>query len=500
MTRHVLVRADGNGRIGLGHIMRTLSVADELKRTGAYVTFLCRALPTWAETQVRERGFGLLELKCAEKAAQEEDAAETVKALEEAGADTVLLDHYGLTEVWTNHVRTNARPFIVAFDDLAADARDVDILIDSGPGRRALDYEHLIPPDALCLPGPEYAPLRPEFAMVRAGQSRTQQGPCQVAISLGGVDPTNATSICLDALDTWADVEATVILSSAAPHLDTVRERVASMGVQTRLLLDRTDMANVLKDMDIVIGAGGTSALERCALGLPSVLVLLADNQKYNAANLVKAGAAALAPEISASAINDTLGALVQDTDLRANMGRAAASLCDGRGAPRVAAAMLAAQSGITLRPVSMDDMSLIYGWQCEPGTRRFSRNPNVPELEEHKSWFEKRLPKVTQDPFYIVMSGNEACGFVRLDSGSAQDAWEVSIVIGQSGQSRGLGRTALGLLRLMHPERKIEAVVHSENKASQRLFESAGYRRMAADRFVSDGWQEIVERQRHDN
>ncbi|MEX0338544.1 MAG: UDP-2,4-diacetamido-2,4,6-trideoxy-beta-L-altropyranose hydrolase [Arenibacterium sp.] len=500
MTRHVLVRADGNGRIGLGHIMRSMSVADELQRTGVEITYLCRSLPVWAENLLHQRGFDLLYVQCEETASQTEDAAATLTAFQRVGADAVLLDHYGLTGEWTECIRSRSSAFIAAFDDLACDVRDVDMLIDSGPGRIAADYEALVPPDAICLLGPRYAPLRPEFALAGTESRGNEDGLCRIAISLGGVDPTNVTSVCLEALDGRADVDVTVILSSAAPHLKAVKDRIAAMQTPTRLLLDRTDMARVLRDMDLVIGAGGTSALERCALGLPSLLILLAENQAHNAANLTRAGATTLVPDVSSRSIHETLQTLVADADLRASMGRAAASLCDGRGAPRVGAAILAARTGVHLRPVTPDDMLLIHGWQCEPDARRFARNPDTPALAEHEKWFARRLTKIACDPFYIIEAGQEASGFVRLDPGSAPEVWEVSILISQGAQGRGLGRTALGLLRLMHPKRKIEATVHPDNKASQRLFESAGYLRIATDQFISDGWREIVERQQNEN
>lgn len=500
MTGHVLVRADGDGRIGLGHIMRSMSIADELARTGAQITYLCRPLPAWAATLLRGRGFGLLTSGLHDAASQTEDAEATLRALERTGADTVLLDHYGLTAEWTGRVKSRSGRFIAAMDDLATDARDVDILIDASPGRAASEYQRLVPPGAVCLTGPGYAPLRPEFALAGGRKPRAQPGLCRVAIAMGGVDPTNATGVCLEALDRRPDVELTVILSSAAPHLTAVRNRIEQMRTPTRLLLDRTDMAAVLQGMDLVIGAGGTSAMERCALGLPSALVVLAENQAHNAASLARAGAAVVLPEISAAAIAEPLGRLIRDADLRAEMGRAAAALCDGLGAPRVAAAILAARHGAGLRPVTMDDMRLIHGWQCEPGARRFARNTHVPGLEEHARWFANRISRVPGDPFYILMSEGTAAGFVRLDPAPAQGTWEVSILITRAARGRGLGRVALGLLRLAHPERKIVATVHPGNAASQRLFESAGYQRIASDQFVSAGWPQIVERQHREN
>lgn len=495
MTRHLLVRADGDSQIGLGHVLRSMAVADELTRTGVRITYFCRSLSHWAETQLKVRGFGVERSALSERASQTEDADMSFKVVKRTGADAILLDHYGLTEEWTKRIKQRSDTFIAAFDDLASDRRAVDLLIDASPGRKASDYKRLIPSDADCLTGPTYAPLRPEFALAREAARAGRQGPRHVAISMGGVDPAGVTLTCLDALDHLLDVDLTVILSSDAAKLEATKARVAMMTTPTRLLLDRTDMPTVLKDIDLVIGAGGTSALERCALGLPTVLAVLADNQMFNAVQLAEAGAVVVLPKLSVEAIREAVQPLLENAERRAEMGRKAARLCDGLGATRVAAGILARTKNVTLRDATMGDMQMILDWQSEPDARQYSRNPNAPTLDEHEAWFGSRLARMDQDPFHIILHDGQPAGFVRLDRTS-----EVSILVPQAAQGRGLARTALGLLRLTHPRRHIVAEVHPENTASQRLFEKAGYSRIAANRFASAGWAEIVERQQDED
>ncbi|MEO0767475.1 MAG: UDP-2,4-diacetamido-2,4,6-trideoxy-beta-L-altropyranose hydrolase [Pseudomonadota bacterium] len=498
--RHVLVRADANSQIGLGHVLRTMAVADELARTGTRITYLCGTVTPWAMTQLRERNFGVEMLDPVPSSDQLQDAHATLRIIERLGIDAVLLDHYGLKGEWTALVKAQSGRFISAFDDLASDARRLDLLIDTSPARRASEYVGLIPEEAICLAGPVYAPLRPEFAMARQAQRPETNARCRVAISMGGVDPSGVTLTCLEALDGRSDVELTVILSSAAQMLEATKERVAQMKTPTCLLLDRTDMASVLKDMDLVIGAGGTSALERCALGLPSVLAVLADNQIFNANSLADADAAVLLPELSEKAVRDTVTPMLADAGFRSGMGERAAQLCDGMGAPRVALAILAHHSGVFLRRAELDDMERVHDWQSEPNARQFARTSQVPTRAEHEAWFHARLAKCDQNPFYIIVVNGVDAGFVRLDQTDEARTAEVSILVPRAAQGQGIARTALGLLRLTHPRRHIVAEVHPENTASQRLFENAGYNRCAAHRFASAGWPETVERQRHED
>lgn len=498
MIRHLCVRADGDGQIGLGHVLRTMTVAAELARTGTEVTYLCRSLSPWAAAQLERRGFAIRMLALPDGGDQTQDAHATCYALVACGADAVLLDHYRLTEAWTHHVKTETGLFLAAFDDLALDSRTVDLLVDTSPGRDAADYQDLIPGGALCLAGPRYAALRPEFAVATAHVKA--DGPLHVAISMGGTDPTGATLRCLDALDGRSELTLSVILSSDAKMLAQTERRAAQMTTPTQLLLDRTDMADVLGGVDLVIGAGGTSALERCALGLPSVLAVLADNQIHNAEQLAKAGAVALLPDLSSTAILNVLEPFLAGAEHRAQMGRNAKALCDGHGAARVAAHMLSRSSTVRLRPATPQDLNRVHDWQCAPGARHFSRNPKPISLTEHSAWFARRLTRMNRDPFYIIEAAGAPAGFVRLDEVDTKAGHEVSILVSDQMQGRGVAQTALGLIRLAHPMPPITAEVHQDNAASQKLFTRAGYDRIDDTHFLSHGWQQIAEGYSDDN
>ena len=500
MARVLLIRADGNAQIGLGHVMRCSAVADELLRVGITSTFLSRALPDWVRGQLDATGHGVRHLDLPETASEAEDAQATADLAREISSPRVLLDHYELGQIWTQTLRQHGVRQLAAFDDLAEQARDVDLLVDPSPGRAAEDYRDLVPAAATVLTGPTYAALRPEFALARdaAPEAPRNGGPCRVMISMGGVDPTGATLLCLDALDGRADVTLTVVLGSAAPMLPQIRDRIARMQTPTRLLLDRRDMSALIGDSDLVIGAGGTSALERCALGCASATAIIANNQVHNATALQKAGATVIIPELTAEAIAVTVAPFLTDPPPRAALGAKAQALCDGLGAPRIAAAIAALGSGIALRPALPEDMARIHALQSEPGARRYARTPDVPPLDSHQRWFTTRLARSGAEPFHIVTLNDMPCGFVRLDQQSDGASFEVSILISQSVQGRGIGHMALALLRLAHPLPQIIAEVHKDNAASQRLFASAGYQRLAEDRFASPGWAEIEQRQRH--
>src|SRR5581483_557667 len=171
----------------------------------------------------------------------------------------------------------------------------------------------------------------------------------------------------------------------------------------TRLITDVADMAGILIEADLVIGAPGTSTWERACLGLPVIMIGIAENQRANADYVVRAEAGLLAgfltdtsPDAVAQRLEAQLRALAGDSARRMALARNAASLCDGRGGKRIVAALLEGprlgNGGIRVRAVEAHDEALLLDWQREPETRRFALNPAIPSSEEHHLWLQERL------------------------------------------------------------------------------------------------------------
>ena len=159
---------------------------------------------------------------------------------------------------------------------------------------------------------------------------------------MGGADLENASMQILSVLESAKDresIEVTIVLGRSAPHAETVRAAVAASSLDARLLIGVSDMANLLVDMDVAIGAAGGSVWERCCLGLPSLLLSIAENQKPAAAALAKAGIAINLGDFDEHGWGEEL--LFNLERLRSGskisqLNDLAASLVDGRGAMRV--------------------------------------------------------------------------------------------------------------------------------------------------------------------
>lgn len=311
---------DYGAEIGGGHLMRCLTLASALKARGATCGFV--ALPGAVEV-IDTFGAGV----------------EIVSP--DWPADIVVLDGYGLT--LEDEKRFSDRGLkVAAFDDILR-THACNLVIDSGLGRLESDY----PDTPTVLAGPTYAPLRAEFAARReAALARRAEGfGGRVLVSMGLTDLNGITGRIVEALrgyQGWSAMD--VVLGSGAQSLPFV-EAAATTDPRITLHVDAQNMAELAAAADIAIGAGGMSQWERAAVGLPTILVILAENQASSARQLAEMGAAiALDAEgpLFESLLESSFVRLVEEPETRTAISERAASLCDGDGADRVAEAVLA--------------------------------------------------------------------------------------------------------------------------------------------------------------
>jgi UDP-2,4-diacetamido-2,4,6-trideoxy-beta-L-altropyranose hydrolase len=357
----VVFRADASLQTGTGHVMRCLTLAEVLRQRGASCAFICRSQPGHLMDLVRERGYECTALP--EAAAMRDappsppawlgvswdvDARETLRAIGSAAPHWLVVDHYALDARWASAVRAACRRLMV-IDDLADRPHDCHILLDQNLGRLASDYGTRVPAGCRLLVGPAYALLRPEFAGLRAESlsRRRRTAARKLLISLGGVDAQDWTGRSLDALaamEPLPSYEITTVMGATAPWLEQVRAIASSRGRLATVVVNAPDLASRMAQSDLAIGAAGTTAWERCCLGLPTLLIAQAANQRPGAEALCRAGAAILLPggEHFAAELQQQVRRLFADIDALARMQEASAAVTDGLGAGRVATELFA--------------------------------------------------------------------------------------------------------------------------------------------------------------
>jgi UDP-2,4-diacetamido-2,4,6-trideoxy-beta-L-altropyranose hydrolase len=310
----VVFRVDASLQIGTGHVMRCLTLADGLALHGAECHFVCREHCGHMIDVIEQKGFFTHHLPLLHPsrsseddtslnhahwlgASWEEDAAACASLVGSLKPDWLVVDHYALDTRWEAAVLpSHARLLVI--DDLADRPHRANLLLDQNLGRVAEDYAPMVPESCQMLIGPQFALLRAEFAELRAySLERRRQLPRlkRLLISLGGVDEDNVTGAVLDALAACdqlpEDLEVTVVMGTNAPWIDDVKARAETLPRPVEVVVDISDMARRMADSDLAIGAAGSSAWERCCVGLPTLMLALADNQKPIAEALYIAGA-----------------------------------------------------------------------------------------------------------------------------------------------------------------------------------------------------------------
>lgn len=355
-TRVAVIRADASSSIGGGHVMRCLALAEELRDDRNEILFVCRAYAGHLAETIAARGFECRLLPVLERSETKvvktvfpdsltelwkSDAEETADVIGSSGlADWLIVDHYALDHRWEMAMRSHVR-HIMVIDDLADRTHACDVLLDQTPGRDPEAYAELVPKGCHVFGGARYALLRREFAEKRAQMNlRLGRSVGRVLVAMGSMDPENVTSTILEALDRCEhSVTVDVVLSSQAMQLEIVRARAAACRMPVEVRADVADMAGLMARADLAVGASGATALERCALGLPAITLITAENQRLMDANLVAAGAVRSLgwfEDVSVDALTQTLDELIADSGRRALLSRNAWNLVDGRGAGRV--------------------------------------------------------------------------------------------------------------------------------------------------------------------
>ena len=337
----IVIRTDASTDIGTGHVMRCLTLAEELREHGTDVLFICRELPGDLIGLIEAREFRVLRLADSLDASWQQDADRSINAIRtlNEAVSWLIVDHYGLDRRWEERLRPVVRKLMV-IDDLADRPHDCDLLLDQNLQQdMTRRYRGLVPDRCRTLSGPQHALLRREFEEARKVLRDRNGTVRRILVFFGGSDPTAETLKTLEALRILdrPDIIADVVVGSSNPRKDEVRSRCADMP-SVRYHCQVSDMAGLMAAADLSIGAGGSTHWERCYLGLPSVTIVVADNQRGPTEALAAAGAVkdlGWHEDIDAHVIADTLKTLIGDPAALRTMSERARAVMDGASGER---------------------------------------------------------------------------------------------------------------------------------------------------------------------
>lgn len=324
----VVFRVDASYEVGSGHLMRCLTLAKHfIKEKKADVYFIMRALDGNLINLVEQEGIHSLILPKADKVyhlegyskwltvSQVLDAEQSIKKIEFIDSvDLLVVDSYAIDITWECMLRPYTKKIMV-IDDLANRKHDCDILLDQNLYDDMYKrYNGLIPSDCECFLGPSFVLLRDEFYIAREKLSRKRSELRNILVFFGGIDASNETTKTLQAIDKLnkPDLIVNVVVGKNNPYKEEVANYCA-MHDNWNYYCQINNMAELMVDADLAIGAGGTTTWERCFLNLPSIVITVADNQVEGAMVSSKEGIIkylGLSRNVNVEAITQAIGTL----------------------------------------------------------------------------------------------------------------------------------------------------------------------------------------------
>lgn len=271
----IVFRADASQKIGIGHVMRCLTLADGLAVHGAKVRFICRQQPGDMISYIQGKGYDVVTWM-----QTDEEIVEYLDTINQS-IDWFIVDHYELDVSWERLLRPYVKKIMV-IDDLANRPHHCDLLLDQNYYLDSLQrYGELLRSPCVTLLGPQYALLRNEFSIL--GQNLRERTGCvkRILVFFGGSDPTGDTLKTLKALERIKKsyIEVDVIVGQSNSQLEEIKATCNKLP-NTKFHCQIDYMAQLMGQADLAIGAGGTATWERCYLGLPSLVTIVADNQE----------------------------------------------------------------------------------------------------------------------------------------------------------------------------------------------------------------------------
>jgi UDP-2,4-diacetamido-2,4,6-trideoxy-beta-L-altropyranose hydrolase len=293
----IVIRTDSSNKIGSGHVVRCLTLASELSNLGVIVEFITRIHPGNMVEHINNKGFKVYSLPNPDivkqiknldryekwlSVKQLTDANETIQIITNIEVDWLIIDHYALDCKWEEKLRPHTKRIMV-IDDLANRSHDCDILLDQNLFKDiSTRYQNKVPRCCIQLLGPKYALLHTDYTELRKQVKLRKQPPSNILIFFGGVDQYNLTGLTLAALklvDRSFNID--VVALKQSPHYEKIKNQIDDM-LNVKLYSDLPSLAGLMLKADLAIGAGGATTWERLCLGLPALVITLADNQRIS--------------------------------------------------------------------------------------------------------------------------------------------------------------------------------------------------------------------------
>jgi UDP-2,4-diacetamido-2,4,6-trideoxy-beta-L-altropyranose hydrolase len=484
LTDTLIIRADASIAIATGHVMRCLALAQAWQDGGGNVVFAMAESTRAIDSRLRSETMEIVRLQAPPNSV--EDAQDFAALAHARHAAWVVVDGYRFDSTYQRNLK-NTGLKVLFVDDLGqCEHYSADIVLNQNVHATENMYARREAHTRLLL-GPRFAMLRRDFRSWSKWHREVAPNGRKVLIMMGGSDPDNVTAFVLEALRQVKidGLEVVAVLGGSNPHAEFLQQ-FANQPLPIQFLKDAANMPELMAWADIAVSAAGSTCAEMCLLGLPAMLIDVAENQTPVAQELGRRRAAihlGSSKQVTSEEIAEKLQSLLLGGEHRASLSQRSRELVDGEGAGRVRAAIHGLD--LRLRRVEEKDCRQLWDWANDPEVRPVSFATEPISWERHLAWFRSKLCDPNAVLYLVVDAGGVPAGQVRFQIDNTRAA--VSISMGHPFRGKGYGKAVLAMaaedLFRTTAVSQIDAYVKPSNTPSLRLFAQAGYDRANAEK-----------------
>jgi len=476
-VRTLFIRTDANAQIGTGHIMRCLALAQAWQEGGGRAAFVTGMEVLPLENKLKSEGIEVFKISAQPGSA--DDAIHTVDHARRLNPQWIVLDGYNFDPTYHRQIKGAGYQLMVIDDMAHLGHYYADIVLNQNIHAKSLKY--CCEPYTKLLLEAKYVLLRREFLKWQGWKREIPESAHKILVSLGGADPDNVTLKVVQALKKIdiPNLGAKIIVGPSNPHLDELQSAIRNPQSKINVLHNPPNMPELMTWADLAISGAGCTSMELAFMGVPSIVLVMSENQGAIAEELGKIGTVfnlGWHEQVSPSQVTQAMTQLLLSAKARAGMASRGHDLVDGDGIDRVLMRMLGRR--IRLRRVREEDGHLIWEWANDSGVRTGSFFPSPILWEDHMKWFHSKL-KNPHCLFYIALNEEDVpIGQVRYDV--KDDEAIVSISVGSSFRGKRYGKEIMELssrkLFRVLDAKCIRSYVKMGNEASARMFLEAGF------------------------
>ena len=481
----LLIRADANTRIGTGHLMRCLALAQGWQARGGLATFITACESDGLRRRLSDEGFQVITLE--RSYPDPADWEITSEALAAHSDAWVVLDGYHFDPAYQRQIKEAGHRLLVVDDMAHLDHYYADVVLNQNINAERLHYS--CESTTRLLLGTRYVLLRSEFLAWRGWQREIPKVARKVLVTFGGGDPDNQTLKVIQSLQQVdaTDLEAVVVVGASNPHFQELQYAARQSQFAIRLVRNVSNMPELMAWADLAISAGGSTCWEMAFMGLPNVILVLAENQRGVAEGLGSRGIAlnlGWYTDTSELDLAQALTMLMCSPACRKPMSERGRQMVNGAGTDRIVSVMnelaqtAPAADHLRVRCACFQDAELLWQWANDPTVRMSSFRPESIPLDEHIEWYKEKLAS-PDTRIWILELNQVPVAQVRYDR-IDRDTAEIGFSVESNYRGRGLGTRVLALTSDMACRelgvKRLKGIVFSSNETSVRTFTRAGF------------------------